>query len=75
MSRNFELMKQLGLQMGVTNIPRAGTTPTPDTADRPDVIDAVPIPSIDAGNPSEEIGGEEMVRFILEMFPQGGCAK
>jgi hypothetical protein len=64
MSRNFELMTQLGLQVGVTDKPR------PDAADRAVAMDVSPIRSSDAGNASEE----EMARFILEMFPHSGCA-
>jgi hypothetical protein len=64
MSRNFELMTQLGLQVGVTDKPKS------DAADRAGALDVFPIHSSDAGDASEE----EMARFILEMFPQGGCA-
>ena len=64
MSRNFELMTQLGLQMGATDKPK------PDAADRAAAMDLFPILPSDAGNASEE----EMARFTLEMFPRGGGA-
>jgi hypothetical protein len=68
MRRNFEFITRLGLQVGVTEQSREDAT-EPATA-----ADVAPILSSDAGNSSQEAGGEEMVRFILEMFPQSGCA-
>jgi hypothetical protein len=65
MSRNFELMTQLGLQMGVTNQPK------PEAADFDSASDVVQIPNVDAGDASEE----QMTRFILEMFPRGGSGQ
>ncbi len=62
MSRNFELMTQLGLQVGVTDKPKQ------DATDCPGATDVVSTPTADAGNAGEE----EMARFILEMFPRGG---
>jgi hypothetical protein len=62
MSRNFELMTQLGLQVGVTDKPDSGT------ADSGGVTDVVSTPTADTGIADEE----EMARFILEMFPRGG---
>jgi hypothetical protein len=64
MSRNFELMTQLGLEVGVTDKPK------PDATDHTITSEVVFTPSGDAGNTGEE----EMVRFILEMFPRGGGA-
>jgi hypothetical protein len=64
MSRNFELMMQLGLEMGVTDKPK------PDAVDHADAIDFVPILPSDAGNASQE----EMARFIRDIFPRGGSA-
>jgi hypothetical protein len=65
MSRNFELMTQLGLQVGVTNQPK------PDATDSPHESDVVSAPSGDAVHAGEE----EMARFILEMFPRGGSGQ
>ena len=62
MSRNFELMAQLGLHVGVTDKPK------PDATHCEGASDVVPTPNGDAGNAGEE----EMARFILEMFPCGG---
>jgi hypothetical protein len=64
MSRNFELMTQLGLQVGVTEMPKQ------DGNDCAPTMDVVSTPYGDAGNVREE----EMTRFILEMFPRGGGA-
>ncbi len=62
MSRNFELMTQLGLQAGLTDKPK------PDGIDSAATVDVVSTPSGEASNVREE----EMARFILEMFPRGG---
>jgi hypothetical protein len=62
MSRNFELMTQLGLQVGVTDKAK------PDATQCEGASDVVPPPNGEAGN----VGEEEMARFILEMFPRGG---
>jgi hypothetical protein len=64
MSRNFELMTQLGLRVGVTDKPK------PDAADRVTAVDDVPVLFSNDGDAS----GEEMVRFIRDMFPRGGSA-
>ena len=64
MSRNFELMTQLELQAGVVDKPK------PDAADHAAALDIFPIHSSSAGN----VSGEEMARFILEMYPHGNRA-
>jgi hypothetical protein len=64
MSRNFELMTQLGLQVGATDNPKPAAT---DSAGASDVVSP---PSGDAVHAGEE----EMTRFILGMFPRGGVA-
>jgi hypothetical protein len=61
MSRNFELMTQLGHQVGVTD------KPEPAAADSAGAMDVVSNPTADTGNADEE----EMARFILEIFPRG----
>ncbi|MGO8934190.1 MAG: hypothetical protein ACLQDA_10810 [Terracidiphilus sp.] len=62
MSRNFELMTQLGLEVGAIDEPK------PDATNRTGPSDVVFTPSGDASNVSEE----EMARFLLQMFPRGG---
>jgi hypothetical protein len=64
MSRNFELMTQLGLQVGVKEKLKQDATQCEGASG------VVPPPNGEAGNVREE----EMVRFILEMFPRGGSA-
>ncbi|MGA2909274.1 MAG: hypothetical protein ABSE36_16350 [Terracidiphilus sp.] len=64
MSRNFELMTQLGLQVSATDNPK------PAAIDSAGASDVVSTPSGDAVHAGEE----EMARFILEMFPRSGVA-
>jgi len=62
MSRNFELMTQLGLEVGVTD------EPSPNAIQRPAALKASPMQSGNVGNVSED----EMARFLLDMYPRGG---
>jgi Mrp family chromosome partitioning ATPase len=57
MSRNFDLMKQLEIEVGTTG----SSTPAADDAL---TMNVVPILSRHAGN----VGGEEMLRFIQRVF-------
>ena len=65
MSRNFELMTQLGLQVGVADQPKEDATHREVESE---VVSAPPDGAVNAGE-------EEMARFILEMFPRGGDGK
>jgi hypothetical protein len=62
MSRNFELMTQLGLEVGAIDEPKPNAAP-PAGAPR-----AIPMQSNDVADANEE----EMARFLLEMYPGGG---
>lgn len=66
MRRNFEFITQLGLQLGVTDKPKA------DANERAAAADAVPVRSSNPSSAGGDAGGEEIARFILEMFPRGG---
>ena len=61
MSRNFELMTQLGLQVGVTDQPKPEAT---HGEGAPEEFSARSGDAVHAGE-------EEMARFLLEMFPRG----
>ena len=63
MSRNFELMTQLGLQVGVTDKPKPDATLI--------MLPRSTLSPLLLAKPSMS-GEEEMARFILEMFPRGG---
>jgi len=62
MSRNFELMTQLGLQVDATYQPKPDAAPCASPSE---------VASASSGN-AIHVGEEEMTRFILEMFPRGG---
>jgi len=61
MSRNFELMTQLGLEVGVTDEPK------PNATQSAAVLKAPPMQSGNVGDVSEE----EMARFLLDMYRRG----
>lgn len=62
MSRNFELMTQLRLQMGVTDQPKQDATGSEGASE---------LFSAPSGG-AVHAGDAEMARFILEMFPRSG---